>query len=387
MNLLLRRCQTPNDYWRVRDFLRDVFLLNNRLEHSWHVARLDHWRWHHIRTCQVCAAFEQVTVAWETPERDIAAVLHPIRHDEIRLHIHPGFRTPELEAEIFAYAEEHYSDLTEDGGRILYVPVLSDDALRQEALTRRGFSRQPGWGHHWWRDLDAPLPGAPVPDGYIIRAMGSLDEHPARSWASWRAFHAEEPDEAYDGDFSWYRNIQSTPLYRRDLDIVAATPRGEIAAFCTISYDDATRSAVTVLVGTAAEHWRRGLGKAVPACLFSAITILGCSRKLNEALYLPRITMKWIPAPPSRINAGSASRRHSSVLASGTIHVKMPNSSFRASGVRRMMSVLLFYRTAALSAAAVEQRTDQGADDHAGCRAQPAGRPEDGIAQDAAEQR
>ena len=61
--------------------------------------------------------------------------------------------------------------------------------------------------------------------------MGPLAEHPARSWASWRAFHAEEPDEAYDGDFSWYRNIQSTPLYRRDLDIAAATPRGEIAAF------------------------------------------------------------------------------------------------------------------------------------------------------------
>lgn len=37
---------------------------------------------------------------------------------------------------------------------------------------------------------------APVPDGYTIRAMGPPDEHPARSWASWRAFHAGEPDAA-----------------------------------------------------------------------------------------------------------------------------------------------------------------------------------------------
>ncbi len=287
MNLLVRHCQSQNHYWRVRDFLRDVFLLNNRLEHSWHVARLDHWRWHLIRTCQVCAPFEQVTVAWETPAGQIAAVLHPIRHDEIRLHIHPGFRTLELEAEIFAYAEDHYSAGAEGGGRILVVPVLADDALRQETLTRCGFSRQPGWGHHWWRDLDAPLPIAPVPEGYTIRAMGPPAEHPARSWASWRAFHAGEPDEAYDGDCSWYRNIQATPLYRRDLDIVAATPGDEIAAFCTISYDDATRSAVTVLVGTAAEHWRRGLGKAVMLEGLRRLTGLGCTRVFSTATEAP----------------------------------------------------------------------------------------------------
>ena len=80
--------------------------------------------------------------------------------------------------------------------------------------------------------------------------MGAEDELPARSWASSRAFHAEEPDENYDGDYSWYRNLQSAPLYRRDLDIVAATPDGEIAAFSTISYDDYTRSAVIVLEGS-----------------------------------------------------------------------------------------------------------------------------------------
>lgn len=65
------------------------------------------------------------------------------------------------------------------------------------------------------------------------------------------------------GDYSWLKNLQSTPLYRCDLDIVAATPQSEIAAFCTISFDDYTRSPVTVLVGTAAEHWQRRLGKAV----------------------------------------------------------------------------------------------------------------------------
>jgi len=41
-----RPYQTEDDYWRIRSFLREVFLFNGRREHSWHVARLDYWRWH-----------------------------------------------------------------------------------------------------------------------------------------------------------------------------------------------------------------------------------------------------------------------------------------------------------------------------------------------------
>jgi mycothiol synthase len=283
MKLTRRVLHDENDYWRVRNFLRQVFLLNNRLEHSWHVARLDHWRWHFIQTCQLTAPFEQVAVAWETEKGEIAAVLHPCGDGEIRLHIHPHFRTQKLEDEVFAYADEHYSEETENGQRIIYAPVFVDDVLRQGVLTRRGYTQHPGWNHHYWRDLTDALPVSSVPDGYTIRAMGDESEYPTRSWCSWRAFHADEPDSKYDGDFSWYRNMQSTPLYRRDLDIVAATPVGEIAAFCTISYDDYTRSAVTVLVGTAAEHWRRGLGKAVMLEGMRRLQRLGCTRVFSTA--------------------------------------------------------------------------------------------------------
>ncbi len=275
MSITLCHLTTETDYFRVRNFLREVFLLNDRLEHSWHVARLDYWRWHFIATCQFTAPFEQVTTAWETQNGELAAVLHPLSHDEIRLHIHPRFRSPQLENEIFAYAEACYPDAC--------VPVFSDDVLRREVLAARGFTQRPGWNHHYWRDLTDPLPAPPNPDGYVIRSMGDESEHPARSWCSWRAFHANEPDCNYNGDHSWYCNIQSAPLYRRDLDIVAATPAQEIAAFCTIYYDDYTRSAVTVLVGVAAKHWRRGLGKSVIAEGLRRLKHLGCTRVFSTA--------------------------------------------------------------------------------------------------------
>jgi mycothiol synthase len=64
-------------------------------------------------------------------------------------------------------------------------------------------------------------------------------------------------------DPSWYRNIQTAPLYRRDLDLVAIAPEGEIAAFCTIWFDDVTRSGYFEPVATVPARQRRGLGRAV----------------------------------------------------------------------------------------------------------------------------
>ena len=271
-----------SDFWRIRNFLREVFLLNNKVEHSWHVARLDYWRWHFIKTCELIDDFPNVTATWQTGDGKICAVLHPIAHDEVRLHIHPQFRTPELEKEVFSYALEKFHDKLEDGRRYVYVPIFQSDNLRKEVLSRMDFNIQPGWGHHYWHDLDGSLPPRINPSGYEIRSMGSEDEHPARSWASWRAFHPDELDEDYSGH-SWYQNLQSAPLYRRDLDIVAATSDKKIAAFCTIFYDDFTRSAVTVVVGTDASYWRHGLGKAVIIEGMHRLKKLGCTRVFSTA--------------------------------------------------------------------------------------------------------
>lgn len=235
-----------------------------------------------FQTCSVCDSAEKGLVLWETDNGKIIAALNDFGGGEIRLHVHPHFRSAELEDEMLVYAEENYPGTTENGKRII-VPVFADDSLRPDFLTRCGYIKRPGWNHHYRRDLTTPPPAASIPSGYTIRSMGDESEHPSRSWCSWRAFHSDESDSNYDGDFSWYKNIQSAPLYRRDLDIVAAAPNGNIAAFCTIYYDDYTRGAVTVLVGVAAEHWRRGLGKAVVTEGLRRLKHLGCTRVFATA--------------------------------------------------------------------------------------------------------
>lgn len=46
-----RPYQSEEDFWKMRDFLREVFVLNGFRERAWHVARLEYARWH---TCLNC---------------------------------------------------------------------------------------------------------------------------------------------------------------------------------------------------------------------------------------------------------------------------------------------------------------------------------------------
>jgi len=63
-------------------FLREVFPLNERLEHSWNVARLDYWRWHYIQTCNIIESVEKGMAPWENVDSRIVAVLKEMKVTE-----------------------------------------------------------------------------------------------------------------------------------------------------------------------------------------------------------------------------------------------------------------------------------------------------------------
>ena len=261
MDLKLRNYQGENDYWRIRAFLREVMHANGRREFSWPVARLDYWRWHvnenieHMR-------LEDVIFLWEDEQGHIAAVLNPEGKADVHLQIHPALHNAQLEEEMIRTAEERLVETGENGRRKLLTWADAHDGLRQATLTRRGYHKQKWPEHQRRRSLDLEIPESNLPPGYKVRSLGEAVELPDRSWASWRAFHPDEPDERYEG-WEWYHNIQRMPLYRRDLDLVGVAPDRKIASFCTIWYDDVTRTAYFEPVGTVPEHQRRGLGKAV----------------------------------------------------------------------------------------------------------------------------
>jgi ribosomal protein S18 acetylase RimI-like enzyme len=147
----------------------------------------------------------------------------------------------------------------------LYVWAPDQDRARGDLLGRRGYTKRDRPEVQWRRSLAAPLGDVAVAPGYTIRSLGDGLELLERCYASGLGFHEGDLSYAVDNrnDPTWYRNIQTAPLYRRDLDLVAVAPDGAIAAFCTLWFDDVTRSAYFEPVATVPAHRRRGLGRAV----------------------------------------------------------------------------------------------------------------------------
>ena len=252
MKLTMRRYQDDEDYRRIREFLRNAFLLNDRRERSWPAYRFDYWRWHGVENLGHGRLEEDVLI-WETPDGRIAAVLNPESPGTAFLQLHPAFCTPELVEEMVDVAETRLAVSGSNDRRSLLVFAHDYDGLRLEMLTRRGYTPHDYSEWHHRRPATQPIPDVPVPAGYTVRSLGGVEEHRARSWVSWKAFYPDEPYDRYEG-WEWYRNVQRAPLYRRDLDIVAVAPDGEFASFCTIWFDDVTRSGAFEPAGTAPAH-------------------------------------------------------------------------------------------------------------------------------------
>ena len=263
MKLNLRKVRDEDDYWRIREFLRLVFLLNDRRELSWQVARFDYWRWHGVANLGD-GSLQDVSI-WETRDGQIAAVLNPEGLGEAHFSVHPEYYTSELAAEMILTAEQSLVYTSPDGKKKLTAWVNEHQTKYKDLLVQFGYSRGSDTEAMRRRSLDDPILDAPPSPGYSVRSLGDGLELLERCYASGLGFHDDDIHIARNNrdDPQWYRNIQTAPLYRRDLDIVAVAPDGAIASFCTIWFDDVTRSAYFEPVATVPAHQRRGLGKAV----------------------------------------------------------------------------------------------------------------------------
>lgn len=261
MKLTIRNYKTEEDYWCIREFLREVTIHNHHHEYAWSLLRWDYWRWH-VNENIFQMKLEDVITLWEL-DGHIVAMLNPDTPGEAFFQIHPAFREKVSVPEMLDIAEQKLVRIRDDGKKELLVWVNAGDHTMKSIFTERGYARSRYKAEHMRRrSITQPIPDSVPHGGYTIRALGGEDELPARSWLSWKVFHPDEPDEKYEG-WEWYKNVQRVPLYRPDLDIVAVAPDGELAAFCTVWVDPVTHIAVFEPVGTHPNHQKRGLGKAV----------------------------------------------------------------------------------------------------------------------------
>lgn len=278
MDERLHHYRTEEDYWRVRKFFRDLPRPSLPWISNWDLALFDYWRWHWLEN--VVERHPRELCFWTGADQEIVAVLTQGDPGVCHLHVHPDHRSTGLLENVVATAERECSTPRTQGGQAVFVWLPETDQQLVRILRKRGYETSGGdhaIEHHGRRDLGAAIPDVPVAEGYSIRSMGDVDEHPRRSLASWRAFHPDEPDSGCDMSGAWYRNVQRAPLYRRDLDVVAVAPNGDIASFALAFFDDVARAGVFVLDGTALSHRRLGLAKAVMTEALQRLQWLGAT--------------------------------------------------------------------------------------------------------------
>ncbi|MBA3044668.1 MAG: GNAT family N-acetyltransferase [Candidatus Thermoplasmatota archaeon] len=284
----MRQYAGEEDYSAVRGFLREVMLANGLRELSWHVARLDYWRWHGSMNCGDLGV-KNIHI-WEK-NGEIISVLNPEGKCHAFIQMHPDHCCSDLYGEMLAVAENKLADMGMDGKRKVIVWSDSGDLGSHEVLLQRGYSKidRPEVKEvQNRRDLDADVPDVSVPEGYTVRNMAVMDDLPSRSWCSFKAFHPQDPEENYNG-WAWYRNIRAAPLYNMELDIVAIDENREIVSFCTVWYDNVTRTAYFEPVGTHPDYQRKGLGKACLTEGLRRLKKLGCKRAFVSGHSVPAI--------------------------------------------------------------------------------------------------
>ena len=92
MKLAIRNYRDEDDFWRIRQFLRETLVANDLCLFSWNVQRLDYWRFFGMNNVHPGEIFPNIIFLWETPDGRIAAVLHPEEAGDCFLQVHAAFR-------------------------------------------------------------------------------------------------------------------------------------------------------------------------------------------------------------------------------------------------------------------------------------------------------
>jgi ribosomal protein S18 acetylase RimI-like enzyme len=176
----------------------------------------------------------------------------------------PQYEWSGIEAEAMAWAETRVSELRKRDAQKWKGGFVSgarqDDAKRIAFLEQHGFRYSGEFAEvNMLCALAEPIPDSVLPTGCQVRAVAEADEISNRAaaqrevWLPWTVGNVSDDD---------YARLMRLPGYNRDLDVVAVTPDGVIAAYVNGWIDLVNRVGGFGPVGALPAYRRQGLTRA-----------------------------------------------------------------------------------------------------------------------------
>ncbi len=169
--------------------------------------------------------------------------------------------------EMFDFIEERFPEAQTEAGagadvKAVHLRIDPRFQGRRQAALRRGFTRE-SWSEpqSWLEAGRAPEPG--LPPGYQL-ADGSGIPVADKALLHARSFgYVDRGPSLLAASRSAFQRLTLAPDYRPELDLVAMDERGEPASMAGFWYDGLNGWGVLEPLGTAREHCRRGLARAL----------------------------------------------------------------------------------------------------------------------------
>lgn len=203
---------------------------------------------------------------WEDDRQRLVGFTYVNRYQNLVDAFDAAVFTPDIETRLIDWAVEAVQRRNQENGENLPLDAstLETDLPRIAFLERHGFVRLPESSLLLARAMDENIPDPQLPDGFVIRSLlgeAELEDYVVLHRA---AFGSENMTLAYR------QAIMHAPDYIPELDLVAVTPGGELAALCVcqIFPDDKPRAGGlkegwTDPVATHPAYRRLGLAQAL----------------------------------------------------------------------------------------------------------------------------
>lgn len=259
------------DVQPITQFLLDSYRWYGRL-FNWEPRRWQSTVYHNndADMTRMCAELPKRVHLWEDGGQIVGVVIiEPPA--SVFLQIHPTHR--HLEAAMLDWAEAHLPPSIE-------VWAETDDSPRTTLLEARGYVQTEAHEITRRRPMHEPIAESALPQGYRLRTMR---QHPddqqgiadLLNTAFNRTIHSAEE----------YRNFQTSPYYRADLDLVIEAADGKLVTNTGVTAFANESFAVFEPVCTHPDHQGKGLARAAIAEGLRRVDALGIEAAFIGAWY------------------------------------------------------------------------------------------------------